>query len=88
MFEPDFFKTSMRKMNKQNAVNMLINKNLLLISVLLFSCFSLNAGQLGRATVLSFLGQPLEARIAIDETNADELSDARVSLAPPTEWLR
>lgn len=64
------------------------NFKLLIGTAMLLSCMPITAGELGQATVLSFLGQPLEARISINDTNIDELRDARVSLAPLTEWLR
>ena len=46
------------------------------------------AAQLGAPEIRSYLGEPLQARIALDNADQEVMAAAKTSLAPPLEWAR
>ncbi len=48
----------------------------------------LAATELGAPEIRSYLGEPLQARIALDNVDLEQIDVAKTGLAPPLEWAR
>jgi len=46
------------------------------------------AAELGAPEIRSYLGEPLQARIELDNADQETMAAAKTSLAPPLEWAR
>lgn len=46
------------------------------------------AAELGAPEIRSYLGEPLQARIALENADQETMAAAKTSLAPPLEWVR
>jgi len=61
---------------------------LLVVAVLCSQGLMVQAAQLGAPEIRSYLGEPLQARIALENVNEENIAAAKTSLAPPMEWAR
>ena len=74
---------------KQSVPQKLARAGLLLVVAVLCSQGQMvQAAQLGAPEIRSYLGEPLQARIALENVNAETIAAAKTSLAPPVEWAR
>jgi len=74
---------------QQSALQKLARAGLLLVVTVVCSQGQMvQAAQLGAPEIRSYLGEPLQARIALENVSEDTIAAAKTSLAPPVEWAR
>ena len=65
-----------------------IRAGILLLAVMLLCGIRVSATELGAPEIRSYLGEPLQARIALENVDVASVAAAKISLAPPLEWAR